>query len=183
MYTRSSADAGKRSIRCGSPAVFPVLKKMSESEYDAFGTGHASTSVSAALGYAKADKILGRDNYTLVVLGDGAFTGGLVHEALNNCDPDLRLIIVLNENEMSISKNIGTFAHHIAHIRSSKRYINLKKRTTRFIRAIPLVGNTMFSALRDTKKMFKNSLFGSSYFEELGLFLSRARGRETTSIR
>ena len=165
------------------PGGLSGFEKMSESEYDAFGTGHASTSVSAALGYAKADKILGRDNYTLVVLGDGAFTGGLVHEALNNCDPDLRLIIVLNENEMSISKNIGTFAHHIAHIRSSKRYINLKKRTTRFIRAIPLVGNTMFSALRDTKKMFKNSLFGSSYFEELGLFyLGPADGNDFDTV-
>ena len=114
------------------PGGLSGFEKMSESEYDAFGTGHASTSLSAALGYAKADKIMGRDNYTIVVLGDGAFTGGLVHEALNNCDPDLRLIVILNENEMSISKNIGTFARHIANIRSSKRYINLKKRTTRF---------------------------------------------------
>lgn len=165
------------------PGGLSGFEKMSESEYDAFGTGHASTSLSAALGYAKADKIMGRDNYTIVVLGDGAFTGGLVHEALNNCDPDLRLIVILNENEMSISKNIGTFARHIANIRSSKRYINLKKRTTRLVRAIPLIGESVFSAMRDTKKMFKNSLFGSSYFEELGLFyLGPANGNDCDTV-
>ena len=81
-----------------------------ESVYDCFGAGHSSTSLSAALGFAKADQLKGSDAYTVAILGDGAFTGGMIHEALNNCDKDLRLIIILNENEMSISKNIGKFA-------------------------------------------------------------------------
>ena len=91
----------------GGLSGFP---KRTESEHDAFGTGHSSTSLSASLGFAEADRISGSDAYTVVVLGDGAFTGGMIHEALNNCSKNLRLIIILNENEMSISKNIGKFA-------------------------------------------------------------------------
>ena len=72
--------------------------KRSESEYDCFGAGHSSTAISAALGFAEADRLSGRDNYTIAVVGDGAFTGGMVYEALNNCRKDLRLIIILNEN-------------------------------------------------------------------------------------
>ena len=81
--------------------------KRSESEYDCFGAGHSSTSVSAALGFATADKMNGSGAYTVAVIGDGAFTGGMVHEALNNIKKQLNLIIIINENEMSISKNIG----------------------------------------------------------------------------
>ena len=78
--------------------------------YDCFGAGHSSTSVSAASGIAEADRLSGNQAHTVVVLGDGSFTGGMVHEALNNLDVSLPVIIVLNENEMSISKNIGRFA-------------------------------------------------------------------------
>lgn len=141
-----------------------------ESEYDCFGAGHSSTSISAALGFAEADKMSGNDAYTVAVIGDGAYTGGMVHEALNNCKKDLKLIIILNENEMSISKNIGGFAKYIAHVRASRRYLKTKKRTASFLKKIPLVGNAMFCALRDTKQYFKNLLYSSNYFEELGLF-------------
>ena len=74
--------------------------KRSESKYDCFGAGHSSTSVSAAIGFSEADKAKGSDAYTIAVLGDGAFTGGMIHEALNNCRRDLRLIIILNENDI-----------------------------------------------------------------------------------
>ena len=94
-----------------------------ESSHDPFGSGHSSTSVSAALGFAEADKLLGKNNYTVAIVGDGAFTGGMVHEALNNCKPDLNLIVVLNENGMSISSNRGAFASYLANVRASKRYI------------------------------------------------------------
>ena len=77
-----------------------------EGPHDPFGAGHASTALSAAIGFAEADRLAGRKNYTIAVIGDGAYTGGMVHEALNNCSPNLRLIVILNENEMSISKNI-----------------------------------------------------------------------------
>ena len=92
------------------PGGISGFTKRDESEYDAFGTGHSSTSLSAGLGFAESDKLNGNDAYTIVVLGDGAYTGGMIHEALNNCSKDLNLIIILNENEISISKNIGRFA-------------------------------------------------------------------------
>ena len=140
-----------------------------ESEYDPFGAGHASTSVSAALGFAEADKICGRDNYTVAVLGDGAFTGGLVHEALNNCDKNLRLIIVLNENEMSIAKNTGKLAEHLSKMRSSKSYFNFKRRAERVLRHIPLIGTPILYGLTYGKNFLKGSLYRSNYFEDLGL--------------
>lgn len=144
--------------------------KMSESEYDCFGAGHSSTSVSAAIGFAEAERLKGSDAYTVAVLGDGAFTGGMVHEALNNCRPDLRLIIILNENEMSISKNTGAFADLIAKIRASEGYYNTKRRTVRFVLKIPFVGRKLFRLIRGIKKSVKDRVFGSNYFEDLGLY-------------
>ena len=141
-----------------------------ESEYDCFGAGHSSTSVSAALGFAQADKLSGSDAYTVAVLGDGAFTGGMIHEALNNCSKDLKLIIILNENEMSISKNIGRFAKSMAKIRRKRGYFKAKRATVSFIKKLPLVGNWLFRKIRDAKKSFKNKLYGSNYFEDMGLY-------------
>ena len=141
-----------------------------ESEYDCFGAGHSSTSLSAGLGFAKADRISGSDAYTVVVFGDGAFTGGMIHEALNNCERDLKLIIILNENEMSISKNIGRFAKSISKLRRKRGYFKAKKATVSFIKKIPLVGNWLFCKIRDVKKSFKNKLYGSNYFEDMGLY-------------
>ena len=97
----------------------------SESEYDCFGAGHSSTSLSASLGFAISDKLSGSDAYTVCVIGDGAYTGGMIHEALNNCRKDIRLIIIMNENEMSISKNIGRFAKHLSKIRSRSGYFSV----------------------------------------------------------
>ncbi|MBO7292675.1 MAG: 1-deoxy-D-xylulose-5-phosphate synthase, partial [Clostridia bacterium] len=81
------------------PGGLSGFTRRAESEYDPFGAGHSSTSLSAALGFARADKLAGRSSFTVAVVGDGAYTGGMIHEALNNCAPDLPLIIVLNENE------------------------------------------------------------------------------------
>ena len=152
------------------PGGLSGFTKRSESEHDAFGAGHSSTSVSAALGFARADALSGNGAYTVAVIGDGAFTGGMVHEALNNVAPDMRLIIILNENEMSISRNIGTFARYIARIRSSKSYNRVKKNTTSVLRRVPLVGKPLFRLGRWTKKLFKNLIYHSNFFEELGLF-------------
>ena len=151
------------------PGGISGFEKLGESEFDCFGTGHASTSVSAALGYAEADRINGKDSFTIAVLGDGAFTGGMIHEALNNCHKKLRLIVVLNENEMSISKNTGRFAKQIAKTRSSKGYIKLKHRTTDFLPRIPLIGKPLFNCMRRLKKAAKHALYGVSYFEGFGL--------------
>ena len=141
-----------------------------ESEYDCFGAGHSSTSVSAGLGFAMSDRISGSDAYTVVVLGDGAFTGGMIHEALNNCSKSLRLIIILNENEMSISKNIGKFAASISKLRKKSGYFKAKRATAGFIKKIPLVGKGLFNLMFKVKKSLKNLMYGSNYFEDMGLY-------------
>lgn len=144
--------------------------KMSESEHDAFGAGHSSTSVSAAIGYAEAEKLRGSDAYTVAVLGDGAYTGGMVHEALNNCNPDLKLIIVLNENGMSISVNKGAFARYLTGFRMSKGYVDWKEGTKSALSHIPLIGKPIMAALTFIKQKFKSLFFSSNYFEDLGLY-------------
>ena len=157
--------------------------KRSESEYDCFGAGHSSTALSAALGFAQGDRMAGSEAYTVAVVGDGAFTGGMVHEALNNVTPGLRLIIILNENEMSISKNIGRFATHMARLRRKAGYLKTKKGISRFLKRIPLVGEGLFCAVRDTKKALKNALYGSNYFEDLGLYyLGPADGNDYEAV-
>ena len=92
-----------------------------ESAHDPFGAGHSSTSISAALGFAESDKLLGKKNYTVAIVGDGACSGGMIHEALNNCKPDLNLIVVLNENGMAISSTKGTFASYISKLGSETK--------------------------------------------------------------
>ncbi len=141
-----------------------------ESEYDCFGAGHSSTSISAGLGFAEVDRLSGSDAYTVVVLGDGAFTGGMIHEALNNCDRNLRLIIILNENEMSISKNIGKFAQSISNLRKKSGYFRAKRATASFVKKIPLIGKGLFTLMYKTKKSLKNLMYGSNYFEDMGLY-------------
>ncbi len=152
------------------PGGLSGFTKREESEHDCFGTGHSSTSISAALGFAVSDRLQGKEAYTVAVLGDGAFTGGMIHEALNNCRKDLPLIIVLNENEMSISKNIGRFARYLTKMRSKPGYLQTKATTGRIIKKIPFIGNRLFCAIRDFKKSIKNMLYGSNYFEDLGLY-------------
>ena len=143
--------------------------KRSESEHDPFGAGHSSTSISAALGFAMTDKLAGSDAYSVAIIGDGAFTGGMVHEALNNVDKNLRLIIVLNENEMSIAKNTGRMANTLAHIRRGKAYFDAKKVTRNVLKGIPLVGKHLFRIVKRVKMGIKNALYGSNYFEDMGL--------------
>lgn len=153
-----------------APGGLSGFTKRSESEHDAFGAGHSSTSVSAALGIARAKALAGDPSYTVAVLGDGAFTGGMVHEALNNSDRALRLIIVLNENEMSISKNIGRFASHIQKVRISGKYHKIKRDTRSVLYKIPLIGKPTFRAVRRIKQSIKGALYHTNYFEDLGLY-------------
>ena len=141
-----------------------------ESEHDAFGAGHSSTSLSAALGLAEADKLSGKENYTVVVLGDGAYTGGMIHEAINNCKRELPLIVILNDNGMSISPNKGAFASYLSSCRTSKSYIGAKETTGRLLSKIPLVGKPLRAAIAWTKNMIKRLIFRPSYFEELGFY-------------
>lgn len=167
-----------------TPGGMSGFTKRAESEHDPFGAGHSSTSVSAALGFAHADKLAKKDSFSIAVLGDGAFTGGMVHEALNNCSRDLRLIVILNENEMSISPNIGGFAKHIANLRASRGYHKVKRGTQNVLNSLPVIGKPLYNAVRGTKQFVKNTLYSSNYFEELGLFyLGPADGNDYESVR
>lgn len=148
-----------------------------ESEYDPFGAGHSSTSVSAALGFAMADRMAGRTSHTVAVIGDGAFTGGMVHEALNNCERDLPLILILNENEMSISRNTGAFARYIADIRTSAGYMSTKRRTIAILNKLPLIGPPLYRLIRRITHGVKRSITKNNYFEALGfLYLGPVDG-------
>ncbi len=153
-----------------TPGGLSGFTSRDESVYDAFGAGHSSTAVSAALGFAEADFLAGRDLYSVAVFGDGAYTGGMVHEALNNIRPARNLILILNENEMSIAKNIGKFASYIAKVRSSRRYVKAKRRTTSLLHKLPLVGRPAYRLIRKIKRKLKNALYNSNYFEEMGLY-------------
>lgn len=152
------------------PGGLSGFTSMKESEHDSFGAGHSSTSVSAALGFAEAERLRGTDAYTVAVIGDGAYTGGMVHEALNNCDPNLKLIIILNENGMSISLNKGTFASYLTRVRISKSYRGWKSGTKSILRHIYLLGKPISALLTFIKTKFKNLFFSPNYFEDLGLY-------------
>ncbi len=143
--------------------------KRAESEYDAFGCGHSSTSVSAAIGFAHADLLAGRKNCTVAVFGDGAFTGGMIHEALNNCPRNANLILILNENEMSISHNIGRYSKHLSKIRTSKYYYNTKRFTKSVLLRIPLIGKPCYRLVSKCKAWLKQLRYHANYFEALGL--------------
>ena len=152
------------------PGGLSGFTNMAESEHDAFGAGHSSTSISAALGYAEADALFGSDAFTVAVIGDGAYTGGMVHEALNNCRKDLKLIIIINENRMSISKNKGAFASYLAKVRISKGYRKWKSGTRSVITHIPLLGKPLQRSLSYVKKQIKKVIYQNNYFEDLGLY-------------
>lgn len=165
------------------PGGLSGFTKREESEYDAFGAGHSSTSLSAALGFARADKMDGKENYTVAVVGDGAYTGGMIHEALNNVSRSLRLVVVLNENEMSISKNTGAFARYMARIRISRRYRRTKRLTTRFLDKLPLIGRPLYLLLSRVKRFIKRIFYTANYFEHLGLYyLGPADGNDYKKV-
>ncbi len=157
--------------------------KREESESDAFGAGHSSTAISAALGIAEADALAGKESWTVAVVGDGAMTGGLALEALNNCRLSVRLLIVLNENEMSISENTGRLAGHLSHIRTSRSYINTKKVTSFVLRHVPLIGPLLYRVVRRIKRRIKRVLYHQNLFEHMGLrYLGPVDGHDTDSM-
>lgn len=145
--------------------------KPEESIHDPFITGHSSTSVSSAFGACIANEITGRDGFTVAVLGDGAFTGGMVYEALNSVSKrNSRLIIILNDNKMSISKNKGALAKHLSAIRTRKDYFKFKSGVERFLKKIPLIGKPLRALVFNIKLMFKNAIYNSNIFESLGFY-------------
>lgn len=141
-----------------------------ESEHDQFVSGHSSTSVSAALGLSVAGQLQNQNYYTVAVLGDGALTGGMVYEALNNAGRVLgnRLIVILNDNKMSISQNVGAMARHLSDIRTRPGYFKVKEGFADFLRKIPLVGKRLYHLLFKLKTMIKNGMYNSTVFEDMG---------------
>ena len=140
-----------------------------ESAHDPFYSGHSSTSISAALGVATAKELAGDKHTTVAVIGDGALTGGLAYEALNNAGRSgKRLIVILNDNEMSISKNVGSVARYLAILRSKPGYFRMKARTEKVINKIPFFGKNLSAQIFKLKTRIKNAIYKSTFFEDLG---------------
>ncbi len=147
-------------------AGFP---KTSESETDCFNTGHSSTSISAAMGMAKARDLKNEDHSVVAVIGDGALTGGMALEALNHVGSSrTRMIVILNDNEMSISKNIGGINKLLTRLRAKKKYTISNKKGRKIIEKIPLVGNSIVRGVTKLKKSIKQLILPRMYFEEIG---------------
>ena len=141
--------------------------KRSESEYDTFGVGHSSTSISAALGMAMASSQLGEDRRTVAVMGDGAMTAGMAFEAINHAaHVDKKLLVVLNDNQMSISHNSGGLSTYFAKLWSSKFYTNLRESGKKALRSLPQAKNFV----RRTEEYMKSMVSPATIFEELGFY-------------
>mgnify|MGYP004662364641 FL=1 len=141
-----------------------------ESEHDTFYSGHSSVSISSAYGLACANKIKGNNRYTVAVIGDGSLTGGLVYEALNNAGRSKsKLIIILNDNKMSISQNVGAMARYLAVTRTKKRYIKMKDRLETVLSKIPFIGNKLAAFVFRLKTHIKNLIYKSTMFEDMGI--------------
>lgn len=153
------------------PGGISGFTRRSESEHDILSGGHSSVALSAAFGIATANKIAGKDNFTIAVVGDGAFTGGMVYEALNNAGragDGTKLIVVLNDNEMSISPNVGSLARYFAEMKATPRYVRFKSHTEKALTRIPLVGKPLVKGIYNAKTFVKNIIYNSTMFEDLG---------------
>ncbi len=141
-----------------------------ESEYDTVTAGHSGPSVSTAVGIATANAIAGSDAYTIAVVGDGSFTNGMIYEGLNNCSgKNLKLIIILNDNGMSISENVGALPKYFSRIRTSEAYFNFKCYMKTHVSRIPLVGVHFVRFARKLKNGIKRFFLSDNVFECLGL--------------
>ncbi len=141
-----------------------------ESEYDLVASGHASDSLSLALGLARARDLKGEDHAVVAVLGDGALTGGMCYEALNDAGQSLaRMVIVLNDNEMSISKNVGSVSRHLTHMRQSSGYRSMKQRLRGLITRLPKGGKRTEKLLSRVKNALKALLINDRFFDSLGV--------------
>ena len=142
----------------------------SESEHDAFVAGHSSTSISVANGIAKAKALTGDEGYTIAVIGDGAMTGGLAYEGLSNAGrSEDKLIVILNDNKMSISRNVGFVARHLSHLRSQMKYVRSKKNVRNFLSHLPLLGQPLIRLIQWMKEKLRRMLPSQmTLFEEMG---------------
>lgn len=139
-----------------------------ESECDTFIAGHGSTALSTAIGVAHAKKIKGEPGKVVAIIGDGAFTGGMVYEGMNNVSTLNNLIVVLNDNKMSISKNVGQMANYLTKLRTDPKYFHAKARMETALEKIPAVGSDLVKVLQEGKKLIRRGIYHSTMFEEMG---------------
>ena len=158
-------------------APFP---KRSESEYDAFGTGHSSTSIGAALGMAVAAEIEGNDRRSVAIIGDGGLTGGMAFEALNHAGAlDPNLLVILNDNEMSISENVGALTHYLGRILSGKLYCSLREGGKKILAKMPPISKLA----KKTETHLKGMVIPGTIFEELGFnYLGPIDGHDISTL-
>ena len=151
----------------GGMSGFP---KRSESDCDAFDAGHSSNSISAGLGYVRARDLLGQNYRVVSVIGDGALTGGMAYEALNNAaELKTNFIIVLNDNNMSISKNVGGMSSYLSALRTAESYTGMKINVTKNLKKIPRVGTALVDTMRKTKSSIKQLIIPGMLFENMGI--------------
>lgn len=166
----------------GGMSGFP---KAVESDCDCFNTGHSSTSISAGLGLAKARELTGEDYHVVSVIGDGALTGGMAYEALNNASNlKSNFIIVLNDNNMSISENVGGMSRYLAGFRTADAYRGLKNNVMNSLNQIPVYGEKMVKKIRNTKSSIKQLFIPGMFFEEMGIiYLGPVDGNNIPEMR
>ena len=165
ILTGRASEIGR--IRCfNGISGFP---KRCESEHDCFETGHSSTSISAAAGFAAARDLKGEGHQVVAVIGDGALTGGLAYEGLNNVgDSGRKMIVILNDNQMSISRNTGGIAKHLNKLRTSSAYLDFKKQMKKTLKGIPGVGEGLYSGVEHLRDSIKYAVVQGAVFEEFG---------------
>lgn len=165
----------------GGMSGFP---KRAESEFDVFDTGHSSTSVSAALGMARARDLAGENHNIIALFGDGALTGGEIYEAINDAGHSKTpLTLILNDNAMSISKNVGAVSKHLRKIRIHRVYFNSKRRVSSFLDKIPLLGNPTRILIEKIKTYIRRFIIATTMFEELGFkYIGPVDGHDIKSL-
>lgn len=139
-----------------------------ESNCDTFVAGHGSAALSTAIGIARAKKIKQEPGKVVVIVGDGAFTGGMVYEGMNNVSKLNNLIVILNDNKMSISKNVGQMANYLTKLRTDPKYFHAKAQMETMLDSIPVVGDTLVKALQGGKQLVRRGIYHSTMFEEMG---------------
>ena len=164
-------------ILTGRQAGFDKLRQLDglsgfpnpqESEHDAFLAGHGNTALSAAIGMAWAKKLRGEPGIVTAVIGDGAFTGGMVYEGMNNIGKLDNLLVILNDNKMSISKNVGALAGYLTHLRTTTAYFETKDNVHSFLDRLPLVGAPLTKGIRYCVTMLRRAMYHSTMFEDMG---------------
>lgn len=167
----------------GGISGFP---KPEESEHDSFISGHSSTSVSVACGIAEAMKMQGSDNYSVAVIGDGAMTGGMFYEAMNNAgkEKDLNLIVILNDNNMSISKSVGAVARYLTSLRNTEKYVRTKRTVEKGLGKVPIVGKGVSKGVKYVKDSVKYKILEqSTMFEDMGfIYLGPVNGHSLEEL-